>query len=150
MASKPNKFILQLSHFDTSHRSEVPGTSEILIPLAARPFFPALTITRRKYPDAYFEVNLINKSGKTRHEYRIWDYEERAVGTKINELRLRTNHDTIDQMTPGGGDLLVMDKLPAGSSVDYEVSIISPQDPKYHEFLSQCQYNSNGKRWGLI
>lgn len=141
-------FVMQLSAFDCSHRTGVKGTPEVLIPHGAINFFPALTRGGRKYPDAFFDVVLHTPLGPERHQYRIWYYEERATGTRIDEYRLRLDHDTIDLTTPGGGDLLVINKLPPGSDPLYEVTVLPQTDPTFPAFLALCTNESQGKRWG--
>lgn len=143
-------FIMQLSSFDSSHRSGIPGTSEILIPHSAVSFFPRLLKSGRKYPDTLFDVVLNTLSGRERHRYRLWYYEERATGTRIDEYRLRMNHDTIDLSTFGGGDLLVINRLAPGSDPLYEVTILPQADPTYPAFFAQCTLEAQGKKWGLI
>lgn len=143
-------FVMQLSAFDCSHRSGVPGTPEVLIPHAAVDFFPPLTGASRKYPDAVFDVVLNTPMGRERHSYRLWYYEERAVGTRIDEYRLRMDHDTIDQTAPGGGDLLVITKLPAESDPAYEVTVLPRSDPTFPAFLGLCSSETQGKRWGML
>lgn len=142
-------FIMQLSAFDCSHRTAVPGTPEVLVPHAAIPFFPQLGLSGRRYPDAMFDVLLNTSTGQERHRYRLWYYEERATGTRIDEYRLRMNHDTIDLTTQGGGDLLVITKLPEGSEPAYEVTILPQTDPTFPGFSSLCVNEVQGKRWGI-
>ena len=142
-------FLMQLSAFDSSHRTDVPGTPEVLVPHAAVVFFPELSFSGRKYPDAYFDVVLNTPMGSEIHEYRLWYYEERATGTRIDEYRLRMDHDTIDLSTPTGGDLLVINKLPEGSTPGYEVTILPQTDPTFSAFFDLCKYEIRGKRWGF-
>jgi HKD family nuclease len=141
-------FILQLSAFDCSHRTGIQGTPEVFIPRAAIDFFPPLALTRRKYPDVVFDVILNVPTGREQHQYRLWYYEQRAVGTRIDEYRLRLDHDTIDMTTPGGGDLLIVNKLPSGSNPAYEVTILSQNDSTFPAFLALCKYEAQGKKWG--
>jgi hypothetical protein len=49
--------------------------------------------------------------GREVHTYRLWYYERRAVGTKIDEYRLRMDHTTIDLTTSGGGERLLNGRL---------------------------------------
>lgn len=142
-------FLMQLSAFDSSHRTGIRGTPEVLIPHAAVNFFPQISNAGRKYLDAYFDVVLNTLEGRERHSYRIWYYEERATGTKIDEYRLRLDHETIDLSTLGGGDLLVINKLPVGSDPEYEVTILPQTDPTYPAFLALCNRDAQGKRWGM-
>lgn len=142
-------FIMKLSSFNSSHRTGVPGTAEVLIPHGAINFFPSLSITTRKYPDAMFDVVLNTSIGQERHHYRLWYYEERATGTRIDEYRLRMNKETIDLSSPGGGDLLVINRLPEGSAPMYEVTFLPQSDPTYPAFLALCTEETQGKRWGL-
>ena len=147
---QPGTFIMQLSAFDSSHRTGVPGTPEVLIPHAAIGFFPQLSLSGRKYPDVYFHVVLNTPTGRERHRYRLWYYEQRAIGTRIDEYRLRMDHDTIDLSSPGGGDLLVINKLPAGSVPPYEVTILPQTDPAFPYFIGLCKYLAQVKKWGMI
>ncbi|HEY73020.1 MAG: hypothetical protein DRJ03_19445 [Chloroflexi bacterium] len=141
-------FIMQLSAFDSSHRTGIKGTPEVLIPHAAIDFFPPLAQSGHKYPDAFFDVILHTPLGPERHSYRLWYYEQRAVGTRIDEYRLRLNHDTIDLATPGGGDLLVINKLPPGNDPAYEVTVLPQTDPTFPAFLNLCTRKAQGKKWG--
>lgn len=141
-------FAMQLSAFDCSHRTGVKGTPEVLIPHPAIGFFPPLSQRERKYPDVFFDVILHTPLGPERHQYRLWYYEQRAVGTRIDEYRLRLDHDTIDLTTLGGGDLLVFNKLPAGSNPAYEVTILPQTDPTFPAFLALCGREAQGKKWG--
>lgn len=143
-------FIMQLSAFDSSHRTGVSGTPEVLIPHSAIDFFPPLSLSGRKYPDVVFDVVLNTPTGRERHHYRLWYYEVRATGTRIDEYRLRMNHDTIDLSTPGGGDLLVINKLPANSTPAYEVTILPQTDPTFPAFFSLCKHLAQGKKWGSV
>ncbi len=141
---------MQLSEFDSSHRTGVPGTPEVLIPHAAVGFFPALSLSGRKYPDANFDVILNTPTGPERHNYRLWYYEFRATGSRIDEYRLRMNRDTIDLSRIGGGDLLIITKLPVGSDPAYEVTILPQPDPTFPSFLALCTNRVQDKRWGII
>ena len=143
-------FIMQLSAFDCSHRTGVPGTPAILIPHAAIGFFPQLSVTTRKYPDAVFDVILNTNTGQERHTYRLWYYEERAVGTRIDEYRLRLNHDTIDLTSPGGGDLIVINKLAPGNNPEYEMTVLPQTDVTFPIFFTLCTNQIYDKKWGII
>lgn len=145
-----NTFIMQLSSFDSSHRTGIPGTPEILIPHPAIGFFPQLSLSGRIYPDVIFDAVLNTQTGRERHTYRLWYYEERAVGTRIDEYRLRLNHDTIDLSSPGGGDLIVINKLPPGNDPSYEVTILPQSDPTFPAFFSLCTNQIYDKRWGMV
>lgn len=149
VASTANAFIMQLSAFDSSHRSGVQGTAEILIPHAAKDFFPSIGFTGRKYPDTLFDVLLYTPYGSERHQYRFWYYEERATGKRIDEYRLRMDKETIDLSSAGGGDLIVIAKLPPGSNPSYEVTIVSRQDPMFQSFLALCTNRVQDKLWGM-
>ena len=149
-ANQPRTFIMQMSSFDTSHTGTVAGTPEVLIPLAAQSFFPPLSMSGRKYPDVFFNVILNTPTGLETRHYRLWYYGTRAVGTKIDECRLRLDHRTVELAT-GRGDLLVINKLPDGSNPAYEVTILSPSDPSFKDFLSHCTSMAAGiKRYGLF
>lgn len=149
VATTAETFIMQLSAFDSHHRTGVKGTPEILIPHPAIPFFPALTQGGRQYPDAIFDVSLNIPSGRERHEYRLWYYETRAVGTRIDEYRLRIDHDTVDLTAAEGGDLLVISKLPEGSDPAYEVTVVGKHEAPFSDLLSLCQFEAQGKKWGF-
>jgi len=137
-------FMMQLSAFDSSHRLNVPGTAEVLIPLAARPFFPALSLSAgRKHPDANFDVVLNTPDGQERHNYRVWFYSGK------DEFRLRMDKDTIELSDPAGGDLIVINKLPEGEDPPYEVTILSANDPAFPVFLQKCTNISQDKKWGI-
>jgi len=142
-------FIMQLSPFDSSHRTGVVGTPEVLIPHHAVPFFPSLSRTGREYPDVYVDVVLNTPTGQEVRKYRLWYYEKRKTGTPINEYRLRVGHETIDLSTIGGGDLLVISKLPEDSQPAFEVTVLSRSDRMYSVFQSLCKFDSQGKKWGL-
>ena len=142
-------FLMQLSAFDSSHRTGVPGTPEVLIPHAAIPFFPPLARTSRRYPDVMLDVLLNTETGQERHRYRLWYYEERAVGTRIDEYRLRMNHDTIDLTDPHGGDVLAITRRPQGSDPAYEVTILRQTDPTFARVFALCVNEAQGKRWGV-
>ena len=143
-------FVMQLSKFDSSHKTGVKGTPEVLIPHGAIKYFPALKRSGRKYPDSLFDVVLNTTTGRERHQYRLWYYENRAVGTKIDEYRLRLNHDTIDLTTTSGGDLLIINKLPRGSDPQYEVTILPQTDPTFPAFYQLCTNRVQDKKWGLL
>lgn len=140
-----DRFIVQLSDFDTSHRSDTPGTSEILIPKGSLPFFPELTAAGGTTPDdCYFDVIMPTASGEESYNARLWHYVERE------EFRLRVDPEMIDITTPGGGDLLVIDKLPDNPDHEYEFSIVKDDDGRFDSLLDQCsQIASGGKRWGF-
>jgi len=142
-------FLMQLSAFDSSKRTGVPGTAEMLIPHAVVGFFPKLSKSARKYPDAEFDVALNTPSGRERHHYRLWYYEQRATGTRIDEYRLRVDKATLDLSSPGGGDLLVISRLPRGSDPEYEATILSQGDPTFPAFAALCTQQVQGKKWGV-
>jgi hypothetical protein len=149
-AEVSSTFIMQLSAFDSSHRTGVPGTPEILLPHEAVSFFPELSLSKHKYPDALFDVVLNTPTGRELHTFRLWYYEKRATGTLIDEYRLRMNHDTIDMSTDSGGDLLVINKLPPGTNPAYEVTILPQTDPTFPAFLALCTRQVQSKRWGIV
>lgn len=143
-------FVMQLSAFDSSHRTGVRGTPEVLVPHDAIPFFPAIVQGGRKYPDAVFDVALNTATGRERHRYRLWYYEFRATGKKIDEYRLRMDHDTIGLSAAGGGDLLVINKLTVGNDPPYEVTVLQQTDPLYGAFSAMCdRIAAQDKRWGM-
>jgi HKD family nuclease len=139
-------FVMQLSPFDSSHRSGRPGTPEVLIPQAAVGFFPPLSRTGRKHPEALFDVVLNTSTGRERHGYRLWFYADRT------EWRLRMDHETIDLSISGGGDLLIINKLTTKVDKDllYEVTILPQTDPTFQAFLSMCVNEAQEKKWGMI
>lgn len=143
-------FIMQLSAFDSSHRTGVKGTSEILVPHLAKNFFPPISISGRKYPDVNFDVVLNVPTGRERYHYRFWYYEKRATGKPIDEYRLSVGKDTIDLSTLGGGDLLVINKLPEGNNPMYEVTVLPQTDPTFASFLALCTNDAQGKKWGIV
>ena len=142
-------FAMELSAFDGSHRTGIKGTAEILVPHDAVAFFPPISPAGRKYPDTMFDVVLNSPTGREVHTYRLWYYEQRAVGTKIDEYRLRMDHTTIDLTTSGGGDVLVINRLPEGSRPHYEVTVVQKTSPDHARSLALCARSSQGKRWGL-
>jgi hypothetical protein len=143
-------FIMQLSSFDSSHRTGVPGTPEVLVPHDAIRFFPRLsTSVGRRYPDADFDVVLNTPTGRERQRYRLWYYETRATGTRIDEYRLRLDHKTVDLTTRGGGDLLVLTKTLEGPNSSYEVTIVGQNDPAFASFFALCKYQVQTKKWGM-
>lgn len=139
-------FVMTLSPFDSSHRSGVKGTADVLIPLRAISFFPALQTSGRKYQDAYFNVVLNTNTGRERHNYRLWYYPAKG------EHRLTMDKETIDLSNASGGDLLVISKLntSAEDNILFEVTILSQTDPNYPAFLALCtNEETQGKKWGL-
>lgn len=148
-AAAKTTFVMELSAFDSSHRTGVPGTPEVLIPHAAIPFFPPLSKTTQKYEDATLDVVLNTPIGPVQANYRLWYYDVRATGKPIDEYRLRMSHQTIDLTTPGGGDLLVIDRLAPGANPSYEVTVVAPSDPSYTAFRALCTQVVQGKRWGI-
>ena len=138
-------FIMQLSEFDSSHRSGVKGTPEILIPLDAQQFFPQIVLKDgRRHPDANFDVVLNTPIGQERHSYRVWYYEGKR------EFRLRMNKQTIDLSSPEGGDLIVINRLTEDHDPAYEVTILSQHDPTFPAFLAKCVNTAGPKRWGFV
>lgn len=136
-------FVMQLSMFDTSHRTGVPGTPEILIPHEAVPFFPALG-RGVKPPSTYFGVTVNTMTDSFKSTYRLWYYGAR------DEYRLRTGRRTADLTTPGGGDLIAISRLPSGSPTPYEVTILSRQHPDYAFFQAKCTRSAGTKVWGFV
>ncbi len=141
--SIPATFLMQLSPFDSSHRTGAKGTSEALIPQPAMTFFPPLARAGRRHPDAYFEVVLNTPPGRERHSYRVWYYKTK------DENRLRMDKQTIDLTASEGGDLLVISRLPGSSSPPYEVTVVGREDPSFEMLLDLCQQDAQGKRWGF-
>ena len=143
-------FIMQLSSHDCAHRTGVKGTAGVLVPKDALRFFPPIAAGPRKFKDIYFDAILNTPTGKTVHNYRLWYYDVGSTGKRIDEHRLDVGHETIDLTTAGGGDLLVISRMPLGVNPEYEVTILSSSDPQYGKFLSLCAKSTNGKIWGLI
>jgi hypothetical protein len=59
------------------------------------------------------------------------------------------NHETIDLTTSGGGDLLVINKLPVGINPQYEVTVLATSAPTHSVFFALCNQVTQGKQWGL-
>lgn len=135
-------FVMKLSAFDTSHRTGVPGTPEILIPNEAMRFFPPVGPHGQRYEDAPVRVVLNHPEQPEIRDYRLWVYPLRA------ENRLRMDHRTIDLTTVAGGDLLVVSRL-VSPDATYEVTIIKPTDGPYAYYQSLCNRISNDKAWGI-
>ncbi len=153
-ATKPTTssiFLMQLSSFDSSHRTGKPGTPEVLIPHEAMSFFPPISVTQRKYPDAFFDVILNTPTGQIVQKFRLWYYEQRAKdGSKIDENRLRMTHTIIDLSDLAGGDLLIINKLPINIVPAYEVTVLPKSDPGFAKYLSLCVLTAaNVKKWGM-
>ena len=136
-------FVMQLSAFDSSHRTGVPGTPDVLIPNDAMPFFPPPGPHGRTYDDAYFKVVLNHPDGPELHTYRIWIYTVRT------ENRLTMGHRTIDLTTPAGGDLFVVSRIDSPDA-DFEITIAKPGSANFAYYSALCNRTSNGKSWGLI
>jgi len=60
------------------------------------------------------------------------------------------NHDTIDMSAVGGGDLLVINKLPPGVDPAYEVTVLPQTDPAFPAFLDMCREQVQNKKWGIV
>jgi len=130
-------FAMTLSTFDCSHRTGVPGTPDMSIPKNVAQFFPPVSLQGRKYPDEYFGVILNDPPRSARiSKYRIW--QRPPGGTGHADWRVRVGHETIDLTSPGGGDILLFERLPHGSSPSYEVWIITTDDPSYPELRARC------------
>lgn len=146
--SKPDEatsFVMQLSSSDCSHRTGTAGTPMILIPKDAIGFFPDLKSGgSTKHPDAFFDVRLNTSDGPEKHTYRFWYYADKE------EYRFRVDNETIDLTTPGGGDLMVVTKLDDEPALEYEVSFVNPEDPRFDGLLASCEYSAGGKKWGMI
>ena len=130
-------FGMTLSDFDVSHRRGVPGTPEVSLPEECVAFFPTVQMQGRRYPDAYFDVLLNERTGGARPaHYRIW---QRPPGTEAGhaDWRINVGHDTIDQ-TGAGGDILLVERLPDGSDPAYEVWIVRAGDPEHAPLLARC------------
>lgn len=134
-------FVMQLSVFDSSHRTGVKGTADVLIPNDAMPFFPSPGPGGHAYDDAYFKVVLNHPDGPELHTYRIWIYTVRT------ENRITVGHRTIDLMTPPSGDLFVVSRNHSPDA-EFEVTIVKPGDANFGYYLALCNRTSNGKAWG--
>lgn len=136
--SQPRYFAMTLSAFDTSHRRGVGGTPEISLPEESVAFFPAVRIQGRRYPDAYFNALLNQRSGTALPVlYRIW-HRPPGSGTGHTDWRINVGHDTIDQTRAAGGDVLLVERLPDGSDPGYEVWVVHPSDPEHARLLARC------------
>lgn len=149
-------FAMTLSEFDTSHRRGVRGTPEISLPEESVAVFPAIQMQGRRYPDAYFDVLLNERRGAARTaRYRIW---QRPPGAAVGhaDWRINVGHDTIDQTRPAAGDVLLIERLPDGSTPAYEVWVVQPNDAEHARLLARCtntvQARGRGgvKTWGLF
>lgn len=147
-------FAMTLSAFDCSHRTDVPGTPEVSIPENVARFFPPVSLQGRQYPDEYFDV-ILNDPPRTARvvKYRLW--QRPPGGTGHADWRINVGHETIDLTSSGGGDILLFERLPRGSSPSYEAWIITTGDPSYNELRARCnrQVQATGragtKHYGL-
>lgn len=139
-------FAMTLSAFDCSHRSGVPGTPEVSIPENVAGFFPPISLQGRKFPDEYFNVILNDPNAIGRIiGYRIW--QRPPGGTGHADWRIKVGHETIDMTLPGGGDILLFERLPRGSNPPYEAWVIKTTDPSYDSLRARCnrQVQATGK-----
>ncbi len=140
-------FAMTLSEFDSSHRRGTPGTPEMSIPEAATDFFPPTALRGRKYPDAYFDVLLNSSAGSTATvEYRVW---QRPPGSATGhaDWRINVKHSTIDLTRPGGGDILLIERLSEEADTLYEVWVVQPSDTSYQSLLRRLnrQVSASGR-----
>lgn len=149
-------FAMTLSAFDTSHRVGVGGTPEVSLPEDTVGFFPTVSLQGRKYPDAYFDVLLNERRGTTRSvRYRIWQRPP-GSGSGHADWRINVRHDTIEQTREGGGDILMIQRVLAGSRAAYEAWVVQPADPEYHSILGRCNRSvqarstAGTKRYGIF
>jgi hypothetical protein len=135
---------MQMSAFDTSHQPGAVGTHEILIPRDAAGFFPPLPTTGNP-PEQFFDVSVNTPTGITLGNYRFWYYRTKR------EFRLRPDLQgiTLNQIQPGGGTILAVNRLPAGSNPAYEVTIVNATDPQHATILALCNRTARRKRWGV-
>lgn len=156
VADTASRFAMTLSAFDCSHRREVKGTPEVSLPESAACFFPPATMGGRRYPDAYFDVVLNDERARTQSvTYRLW---RRPPGSRSGhaDWRINVTHDTIDLTARGGGDILLMERLPDGSAPAYEAWVVHAADPIYLELLARCDQEvgaagrAGTKRFGLF
>jgi hypothetical protein len=108
------------------------------------------------YPDAYFDVVLNQASGQAEIvRYRIWQRPP-GSGTGHADWRINVGHDTVDLTSVAGGDILLVERLPAGSEPPYEVWIVGAGDPRYNTLLARCNREvqavgaAGTKRYGLF
>ncbi|MDZ4340261.1 MAG: hypothetical protein U1B94_08620 [candidate division NC10 bacterium] len=147
---------MTMSAFDCSHRTGVPGTAEVSLPDDVVVFFPPVSMQGRIYPDAYFDVVLNQPRGKAEIvSYRIWQRPP-GSGTGHADWRINVRPETVDLTAPAGGDILLVERLPAGSDPPYEVWIVGTSDPNYESLLARCNRDvqavgaAGTKRYGLF
>jgi hypothetical protein len=147
---------MTLSAFDASHRRGVPGTPEVSLPEDSVAFFPAVALQGRQYPDAYFDVLLNQRNGGTTVvQYRLW---QRPPGADVGhaDWRINVKHETVEQTRVQGGDILLIERLPDGSTPPYEAWIVQAGDPEYMTLLARCnrEVQTRGaagvKRYGMF
>ena len=108
------------------------------IPESVADFFPSVGMNGRKYPDQYFDVRVNDHAGEARLvSYRIW---QRPPGSDTGhaDWRINVKHDTIDLTTEGGGDILLIERLPENESPRYESWLVRATDPEYADLLAHC------------
>jgi len=137
--------LMVMAPFDASHQRDVPGTPELSLPQQALSFFPALAQGRR-YPEVFFGIRVATAQGHVTERVRVWHRPPGRRGHSDYRLRSRA---MVDELTPGGGDILCLERLPDDEDVLYEATIITKDDPEYLALLSRCTYG-DGKRWGIV
>ena len=137
--------LMVMSRFDASHQRGVPGTPEVSLPQQSVLFFPPLAHGHR-YPEVFFNVRVATGQGHFTERVRVWHRPAGRRGHTDYRLRSRA---VVDELTPGGGDILCLERLPQGQDALYEATIISGDDPQYPALLGRCTYG-DGKRWGIV
>jgi len=132
-------FAMTLSAHDASKPTGTKGTSELSLPRPATEFFPPMSVTSRKYPDAYFNVRLNDGQQASVVEYRIWERPSGEVAGHA-DLRINVKHDTVDLATPGGADIILFETTPEGVGPAYDVWVISQNDPNHAALLRRCTH----------
>ena len=128
-----------LSAHDASKKTGMPGTPELSLPRPAQDFFPPMQLTRRQYPDAYFDVRL-NDGGQARTvNYRIWE-RPAGGGAGHADLRINIKHETVDLTTNGGGDIILFEASPNVDGPSYEVWIVKPADVNFNSLWGRCTH----------
>jgi HKD family nuclease len=139
-AEEWDTFVLQLSPFDSSHQPGTPGTPEVLIPMDAIDFFPEMTDEPRKHPDVYFDAELQTSGGSETLNYRFWYYDDRR------EWRLNVRDETMEQVSPSGGSILVISK----ENSTFKVRVVNHGDEDFEKFRDACTKEVGEKVWGFI
>jgi HKD family nuclease len=132
-------FAMSLSAHDASKKTGMPGTPELSLPRPARDFFPPMQLTRRQYPDAYFDVRLNDGDQAKTVNYRIWE-RPAGGGTGHADLRINIKHETVDLTTNGGCDIILFEASANVEGPAYEVWIVKPTDAIYNPLRARCTH----------